>query len=321
MVHIFPHWNWENMEGKKINVWSYTNCDEVELFLNDKSLGKKKRPAKQFPYSVNKQSDKEQTLHPEHLEWKVPYEPGTLRVEGIIDGKSVFFNKLETTGKAYGIKLDYMMEEYVDKKYIPELIADGRDIVVVRATIVDSENRTVPIANNKIIFSVVGEGKIIGVGNGNITSHEANKSYKRKAYNGLCAVVVQSTKNSGEINLKAESEGLKSAEITFSTKIPKPYSIAILSNPYTIKYNGDSSLISVQIRDKYGITIPAKRNVKLKIDGPAIFTNGKNIIEIQTEEGREEVEIFPTNQEGDVIITATGGNIIPSKTNLRVIRE
>jgi beta-galactosidase len=145
VLHILPHWNWSGMEGKEIDVWAYSNCDEVELFLNKKSLGKKKM---------------EQNGH---LEWKVKYEPGTLEAIGFKNGKKVLTEVQKTTGNPEKIKLS------VDKENLP-----NSNIVVVTAELTDKNALHVPTANDQISFSIKG-GKILGVGNGNPTSLESDK--------------------------------------------------------------------------------------------------------------------------------------------------
>ena len=142
VLHLLPHWNWSGMEGKEIDVWAYSNCDEVELFLNKKSLGKKKM---------------EQLGH---LEWKVKYAPGTLEAIGYKNGKKILTETQKTTGIAENIKLS------VDKEN-----ALNSDVSVVTVEVTDKKGQHVPTANDEINFSITG-GKIIGIGNGNPTSLE-----------------------------------------------------------------------------------------------------------------------------------------------------
>jgi beta-galactosidase len=220
MVHIFPHWNWEGKEGEPINVWCYTNCDSAELFLNGRSLGHKVRSPEPEPWSPqgnhNLPIEKTET-YPEHLEWKVPYEPGTLRVVGKRDGKVVCNNEVRSAGTAYKIELTKVIEDFVERESIPPLRADAQDIVVLKASILDEDGNLVPFADGKVDFSIQGNGKIIGVGNGDIASHEANKATNRKAYNGLCAVIVQSTLEAGEIIINASSPDLKPGKFSIKS--------------------------------------------------------------------------------------------------------
>ena len=147
MVHILPHWNWPGFEGQEIPVWSYSNCESVELFLNGKSLGEKRF------------SDTQDL----HLAWKVPYAPGTLRAVAKNNGKTVCVDEIQTAGAPARIVLR------PDRN---EIRADGEDLSYVRVEIVDQEGRVCPNADNLVRFRIEGEGVIAGVGNGNPVSHE-----------------------------------------------------------------------------------------------------------------------------------------------------
>jgi beta-galactosidase len=150
-LHLSPHWNWEGREGEEIAVWAQTNCDEVELFLNGNSLGRKARE----PYS--------------HVEWIVPFEPGSIVAKGYQKGEQLITEKVETTGKSAAIEL------IADRSTI---YANGEDVSVITVQINDDEGRYMPIANSEITFSIDGPGKIIGVGNGDPASHEADKVFE-----------------------------------------------------------------------------------------------------------------------------------------------
>jgi beta-galactosidase len=147
----------------------------------------------------------------------VPYEPGTLKVVGMKRGKETCSKEISTAGEPYSIKLDYMMEEFVGNSEMPPYMADGKDVVVIKASVIDAEGNVVPVADNMITFSVEGDQKIIGVGNGNIASHELNKTNFRKAYNGLCAIIVQTSTTAGDFTVTASSPGLVSGEIVVNT--------------------------------------------------------------------------------------------------------
>ncbi|MBE8724227.1 beta-galactosidase GalA [Flavobacterium hungaricum] len=142
VLHLLPHWNWSGMEGKEIEVWAYSNCEEVELFLNKKSLGKKKM---------------EQNGH---LEWKVKYEAGTLEAIGFKNGKKVLVETKKTTGNPESIKLSLDKENQPNSK-----------VSVITVEVTDKKGLHVPTADNEITFDIKG-GKILGVGNGNPTSLE-----------------------------------------------------------------------------------------------------------------------------------------------------
>jgi beta-galactosidase len=142
VLHLFPHWNWK--EGQDVDVWAYSNCDEVELFLNTKSLGKK---------PVSKYS---------HASWDVKYEPGALAAVGYDAGRAVATDTVWTAADPVAIQL------------MPDrtaLNADGEDVSVITVRVVDSVGRVVPTADNEIVFGLQGPGRIIGVGNGNPSSH------------------------------------------------------------------------------------------------------------------------------------------------------
>ncbi|MFZ1453853.1 MAG: beta-galactosidase GalA, partial [Ferruginibacter sp.] len=147
VLHISPHWNWKGKEGEPIDVWVNSNADHVELFLNGKSLGKKDMPRNG------------------HLNWMVNYAPGTLEAIAFKKGKKLQ-TKVETTGKP---------AEVVISPYKTTMMADGKDATVINISVIDKEGREVPDANNLIRFSLKGDGKIIGVGNGDPSSHEQDK--------------------------------------------------------------------------------------------------------------------------------------------------
>ena len=190
VLHIAPHWNWPGKEGRAIDVWCQSNCESVELFLNGKSLGKK---------SMKLNS---------HLEWKVLYQPGILEARGIRNGRKLT-TKVETTSKPVSIQLS------ADRTSIH---ADGEDVSVMTVKALDAMGREVPDAGNLLQFDLQGKGKIIGVGNGDPSSHEPDKyldgRYRRSLFNGLCQVIIQSTGEAGSFELSASSEGLKSAKVT-----------------------------------------------------------------------------------------------------------
>ena len=189
VLHLFPHWNWST-PGQVINVWAYGNCDAVELFLNGTSQGR-------------------QTLSVQgHVAWNVAYAAGTLQAIGYLNGQAVMTNTVQTTGAPAAIAL------------IPDrstILADGRDVSVVTVAVVDSAGRIVPTASNLVNFTVSG-GAIIGVGDGDPSSHEADKgSSQRTVFNGLAQVIVQSTNLPGSITLGASAIGLTSTNITITT--------------------------------------------------------------------------------------------------------
>jgi len=187
VLHLFPHWNFEGKEGETIPVWVHSNLDEVELFVNGKSLGSQKVP------------------HLGHVEWKVKYEAGTIEARGSKDGKIVLTEKHETTGTPASIRLT------ADRS---EVDADGEDVAVLKVEVLDKDGRAVPTASNKIGFKVSGDGALIGVGNGDPNCQESDKEPKRSLFNGLAQAIVQSSKNAGEIHVEAVKEGWEGPELT-----------------------------------------------------------------------------------------------------------
>lgn len=190
-LHIMPHWNWQGREGKDIRVMIFTNCREVELFLNGKSLGKKK------------------AVREDKLEWQVPYAKGELKAVGNGGVGGRMTTVVKTTGPAASLRL------VPDRKGVK---ADGRDARVMRVEVLDKDGLLVPTANPMVNFSVTGPGRIIGVGNGDPSCHEANIARSRSAFHGLCMAIVQSSGPSGDIRFKAEAKGLKTAESILKAK-------------------------------------------------------------------------------------------------------
>jgi beta-galactosidase len=143
-----------------------------------------------------------------HLTWDVPYEPGTLKAVGTKDGKVAMTAEVATTGDPAAIVLS------LDRDAIA---ADRRDCAHVTVRIVDSEGRTVPTAGSEVTFDVQGEGKLIGVDNGDPTSHEDYKAHRRRAFHGLCLAVIQSTEKAGPIRVTASSPGLRPHTVTVAS--------------------------------------------------------------------------------------------------------
>ncbi|WP_231426371.1 beta-galactosidase GalB [Pedobacter sp. Leaf250] len=191
VLHILPHWNWE--QSKSVEVWAYyNNADEVELYLNGKSLGKK-----------SKQNDDL------HVLWNVNFEPGTLKAVSRKNGKEILVREVKTAGAPVKIELN------ADRKNIK---ADGKDLSFVTVRILDATGNVVPNADNLIDFKVEGNGFIAGVDNGFQASLEPFKADYRKAFHGLCLAILQSTEKNGTIKLTATAAGLASSSITITTK-------------------------------------------------------------------------------------------------------
>ncbi len=189
MVHILPHWNWSGKQGQPIKVWCHSNADSVELLLNGKSLGVKDMPR----YG--------------HLEWAVNYEPGELVAKGYRNGAIIATDKVETTGAPAALRLA------TDRTSV---LADGEDVSEVEVQVVDSQGRVVPDADNLVQFSVTGQGQVVGVGNGDPSSHEPDKASQRHAFNGLCMALVGGGGTPGRLTLTATSAGLRGAQIVLT---------------------------------------------------------------------------------------------------------
>ncbi len=199
VLHLFPHWNWNGKEGQNINVRCYSNLDSVELSLNGKSLGSK-------PIVRNS-----------HLTWTVKYEPGAIEARGFKDGQVVLKERRETTGAPAKLAL---------RPSLSEIAADGEDVSSIAVEVQDSQGRLMPIASNRVRFKLAGPGKIIGVGNGDPSCREADKpdsaaSAERSAFNGLCMVFVQATKQAGAIQLEATADDLESAQVVIQSNTGK----------------------------------------------------------------------------------------------------
>jgi beta-galactosidase len=194
VLHVFPHWNWPGLEGREIAVWVHSNLDKVELFHNGQSLGAK---------DVTKD---------QHLAWNVKYAPGAIEAHGFKDGRQVMTVKRETTGPAAKLSLR------TDRV---EIGADAEDVAMFVVEVHDAQGRIVPITDNQVAFKVTGAGTLIGVGNGDPTSHESDIGTSRKAFSGLCKAIVQSTKSAGSVTVQATSPGLAGATATITTKAMK----------------------------------------------------------------------------------------------------
>ncbi|GAA0529373.1 beta-galactosidase [Rhizomicrobium palustre] len=193
VLHLFPHWNWT--VGQKVNVWCHSNLDMVELFLNGTSLGQRKvEPLK-------------------HVEWDVVFAPGKLEARGYKNGQLVLTAVRETAGAPAQIRLS------CDRQ---ALKGDRADAAMVAVEILDAQGRLVPDANNLVRFKVEGAGAVIGVGNGDPRSHEADKADSRAAFNGLCAAVVQAGVAAGALRIEASSPGLQSASLSLNVQPVPP---------------------------------------------------------------------------------------------------
>jgi beta-galactosidase len=190
VLHVLPHWNWK--KGDTVDVWVYSNCKEVELVLNGQSLGTKRKTGDDL-----------------HIMWRVPFVPGTLKAIGRSRSNEILTREIKTAGAPARIALE------ADRNVIA---ADGKDLSFVTVKVLDEGGTLVPHADALVHFSISGDGKIAGVDNGLQTSDESFKANYRKAFNGMCLVVLQSNEKSGRITLKATSDGLKESTLVIDSK-------------------------------------------------------------------------------------------------------
>ena len=220
MVHLLPHWNWENPTLKanvadtegKIPVRAYSNAASVELFLNGQSLGVKTFNKKQT--SDGRTYQEGANAKELYLEWKVAYQPGTLEAVARDEaGKEIARDKITTAGRPAGVRL--IKEDHA-------IAADGKDLTYIYYEIVDSQGNVVPTANNLVRFQLHGQGQLVGVDNGEQASRERYKaqpdgSWIRRAFNGKGVAIVKSTEQAGKFTLTAHSDLLKSGQVTVFT--------------------------------------------------------------------------------------------------------
>jgi beta-galactosidase len=186
VLHIFPHWNWN--KGDTVDVWAYyNNADEVELYLNEKSLGKR--------------SKTDTTLH---VIWRLPFEPGTLKVISRKNGKIVLIKEIKTAGKPAQIELT------ADRKIIK---ADGNDLCFITARILDKDGNPVPDADNLISFSITGNANIAATDNGYQADIVSFTSQKRQVWKGKALVIVKALPKKGNSTLTATAVGFKPTAI------------------------------------------------------------------------------------------------------------
>jgi beta-galactosidase len=189
----------------------YTNAEEVELFLNGKSLGRKKRFSEpvELPVGANVSADRKfQSKY--RLMWQVPYAPGALKAVAYQGGKSVATTEIKTAGAPARVVLE------PDRDGIA---ADGDDLSFVTVRVEDKDGNICPMADNLVKFALEGPGKIAGVDNGNAATVEPFQADYRKAFNGLALVIVRGERGkAGRVKITATGEGLQAGETTVTTK-------------------------------------------------------------------------------------------------------
>jgi beta-galactosidase len=193
LVHLLPHWNWPQFQGRQIPVWCVTNCDSVELRLGGKPLGEKTL-------------DRKKALH---VEWQVPYAPGKLEAIGKKSGQVVARDEVVTAGPAVRVLL---------KADRAKIAADGEDLAFVEVRVIDRRGRVCPDADALVRFRLSGPGVLAGVDNGDPINHESFKADRHKVFHGLGLAVVKAGRTPGEITLRAEAEGLEPARIVLESR-------------------------------------------------------------------------------------------------------
>jgi beta-galactosidase len=185
MVHILPQqWNWPQFVDMPMPVWVYSNGDEVELFLNGKSLGVK-------------HIDRNETLH---AEWDVKYAPGELKAVARNNGQVVSTDIVRTPGEPARIELT------ADRR---EIAADGNDLSFLEIRLTDANGVNHPDADRMVQVDVEGDGMLVGVGNGDAFDHEPFKGNRVRTFYGLCRAIVKSTTQAGSITVKVRADGVE----------------------------------------------------------------------------------------------------------------
>ena len=214
MIHLLPHWNWPGREGQVIPVLAFTNANYAELFLNGRSLGVK---AKEYPrqgaaggFNTYARPVIQTSTSDLHFTWDVPYEPGELRAVAYdAAGNIAAETRVRTSGAPVALELT------ADR---PALAADARDVAHITVRALDAKGVPVPVADDKITFEITGPGKLIGVDNGNPTSHENYKGNTRALYAGMALALVQTETQPGVIKLTARAKGLRTATLEITAQ-------------------------------------------------------------------------------------------------------
>lgn len=306
MVHLLPHWNWENPTLKEnvadadgnIPVRAYSNAASVELFLNGNTLGKKTFTKKQTSDGRTYQEGaKPNELY---LEWKVAFEPGTLEAVARDEaGNIIARDKIVTAGEPAGVRL--VKEENA-------IAADGKDLTYIYYEIVDSKGNVVPTANNLVRFQLHGQGQIVGVDNGEQASRErykeqADGSWIRKAFNGKGVVIVKSTEQAGKFTLTAHSDFLKSGQTTIFTGKKDQEEKTVLGTevPKVRTVIGQAA----KMPSKVGFIYSDGSRVKLPVEWSAVDVNQPGIFTVKgVADGRDveaRVEVLSLQAELPVV--------------------
>jgi beta-galactosidase len=228
VVHLAPHWNWPGKEGEDVDVRCFSNCEEVELLVNGQSLGRKTMPRNS------------------HLQWTVKYSPGMLVARGYKGGQLIAEDKVETTGAPAAIKL------------VPDrtsIRAGNADASVITVEVTDDQGRRVPVADNRVDFELTGPGRILGVGNGDPSSHEADVFISAPAshevpISGWRMLKVPGARNRPEVAEKFDDSGWDGADVTgeYGLLAPNEYGV------YRARFNaGAPELASDSVSVNFGM--------------------------------------------------------------------
>ncbi|HEY4973255.1 MAG TPA: DUF4982 domain-containing protein, partial [Steroidobacteraceae bacterium] len=214
MVHLLPHWSWEGHEWQRIPVMVYSNADQVELFLNGRSLGRKRVGSEPVDLPVGDKISATRSFSSKYrLLWQVPYEPGTLQAVAYQHGREVAHDEVRTAGAPARIRL------IADRSTIH---ADGDDLAFITVRIEDSDGNPCPQADNLVNFRVTGAGTLEAVDNGNAASVESFHADHRQAFNGLALLIVRSRGGqAGKIDINATGDGLAPGTIELGTDAPR----------------------------------------------------------------------------------------------------
>ena len=224
ILYLIPHWNWAGSEGKPIKVMVMSNAENVRLLLNGKPVGEK--PVDKY----------------EMVTFDVPYEPGTLQAVASSGGKEVARFAVVTTGAPAGLRL------------VPDrssLAGDGYDAQPVTVEVIDAEGRIVPTANQLVKFELTGPGAIIGLNNGDPTSHESEKGDQHTVFHGLAQVILQSGfGGQGKLMLRASGEGLTPGDAVAEViATPARPAVPAIANPPLVVREWKRSPVSVERPD------------------------------------------------------------------------
>jgi beta-galactosidase len=274
VLHISPHWNWKGKEGQPVDVWVNTNASDVELFLNEKSLGKKTMPRNG------------------HLQWQVNYEPGVLKAVAHKEGRELT-TQVETTGAPVDV---------VVSPSKTTMLSNGTDIAVINISVFDKQGRQVPDADNLVHLSVTGDAHIIGAGNGDPSSHEQDRfeapAAQRHLFNGWCQFIVQAGHTPSLIHVEAGAEGLNKGATDILT-IPEDsvVPVATTRQPYPIAHTVSKPVDQMLGADISFLPQLEDRGIRFKENGVE-----KDALEILKEHGFNYIRlrIFndPSNDSG-----------------------